>query len=105
MMDENFKRKVPFKAKFINVNREWGEEAQIHGLGFLLRAKHPSNRIMWSLVFLLSLGAGITSIVGIIFDYYEYNVDELIKVEMLDRMLFPSVTLCNYFKIEKCLSF
>ena len=105
MMDGNFKRKVPFKAKFLNLNREWGEKAQIHGLSFLSRAKHPSNRIMWSLVFSLSIVAGITSMVGIIFDYYEYNVDELIKVEIFDRMLFPSVTLCNYFKIKKYLSF
>jgi hypothetical protein len=83
MMDENFKRKVPFKEKFINVNREWGEKAQIHGLSFLSRVKHPSNRLMWYLVFLLSIGAGITSIVGIIFDYYEYNVDE---PEMCNRV-------------------
>ena len=82
-MDENFKRKVPFKEKFINVNREWGEKAQIHGLSFLSRVKHPSNRLMWYLVFLLSIGAGITSIVGIIFDYYEYNVDE---PEMCNRV-------------------
>ena len=105
MMDENFKRKVTFKVKFIDVNREWMENSQIHGLSFLSRAKYLSNRFMWSFVLLLSIGAGITNIVGIIFDYYDYNVDELIKVETRDRMLFPSVTLCNYFKIKIILSF
>jgi hypothetical protein len=105
MMDENFKRKFPFKVKFLNVNREWMENSQIHGLSFLSRAKYLSNRLMWSFALFLSIGAGLTSIVGTIFNYYDYNVDELIKIETLDRMLFPSVTFCNYFKIKIILSF
>ena len=89
-------KKVFFLENFLNVNREWCANSQIHGLSFLSKAKNKLNLSLWSIVIFLSVSAGITAIVGVILEYFEYKVVESIKFERTNKMIFPSITLCNY---------
>jgi len=89
-------KRITFKSKLLNANREWCANAQIHGLSFLVKTKRKFNFIMWSIVIFFSIGIGLIGIVGIILEFLEYKVVESVNKVRLNQMIpFPSVTICK----------
>ena len=71
-----------------------------HGLPNIFRTKYISLKIIWSILFLLSVGWTIYFLINTILDYLKYNVTTVTRNINVNEMNLPVVTICEKNRIS-----
>ncbi len=89
--EENISKNENIKMHILKT----AESTSIHGIPSLIRSFHPSHRIMWAIVCLISLALCTLYIRLQVLRYYEYPKGSTNKLIYEDEVEFPNVAFCN----------
>ena len=74
--------------------------SQVNAISQAREENRKSLRLMWVMAYLFGWGMTLYLVVGLIQDIMEYKVDTNIRHERMQKMPFPSVTICPNNRIQ-----
>ena len=85
------------KASLVRVLRDYAESASVHGVGYVVSARRPADKLLWLCLVLLGLTSASYLSYEVFVSWQETPVVTLLKTtnkQVLD-LEFPSVTICT----------
>jgi hypothetical protein len=90
------------KMKFRDVLRDWASSSTSHGIPRIASSNYTIIKIIWTVFFIIALGASFMTLKKTFENYFSYPVVTQIKRKTMPSTEFPTVTICsqNPFKIN-----
>ncbi len=89
---------IPEPTKFElvkKISRKYSLMTTLHGLNRSVRAETKFTKIIWTILFLASTGAGLFIIANATRDFYNFDVLTLTKRIKTNSSILPAVTFCS----------
>ena len=90
----------PKAQRSFSIVKEFSLNTSTHGIPGIARSQNWPNRLFWSIASLAFLGLMLFFIIKALLNYLTYPTQTSMEVVTRWPLIFPAVTLCNYFPLR-----
>ena len=84
-----------FKSKILEKTMDSMETWTTHGLPNIIRSKNIVLKIVWFILFLMSVGLTCYRLFKTVIEYLEFSVTTEVRSINVNEIEFPTITICN----------